>query len=61
MQQLTLEEFEAKLCDICDFLVENPKLQTACRSVGYSGKYVWTLLRRSSEGDTKYLIRWPDQ
>jgi hypothetical protein len=61
MQQLSPGDHEAKLCDICDFLVENPKLQTACRYAGWSGKYIWTHLRRSSEGDPKYLIRWPDR
>jgi len=55
------DEFEAKLCEILDFLVQDPHMQRASRHAGYSSKYIWTMLKRSGEGDPKYLVRWPDR
>ena len=55
------DEFENRLCMILDFVVQNPKLERACRYVGYSPKYIWTLLKRSGDGDPKFLVRWPDR
>jgi len=59
--QLDETQFEERLQTLCDFLVENPVLQKASRYAGWSSKYIWTLLKRSSDGDPKFLIRWPDR
>jgi hypothetical protein len=60
-QNLDGEEFENRLCDLLDYLVQRPKLEPAARYVGYSGKYIWTILKKSNEGDPKCLVRWPDR
>lgn len=61
MKLVTGEAFEARLCEILDFLVQDPHMQRASRYVGYHPKWIWTALKRSSEGDAKYLVRWPDR
>ena len=61
MKLLEGDDFEAKLCEILDFLVQDPHMQRASRYAGYSSKYIWTMLKRSGEGDEKYLVRWPDR
>jgi hypothetical protein len=55
------EEFETRLQDMLDYILQRPKLEPAARYVGYSSKYIWTILKRSNEGDPKYLVRWPDR
>jgi len=55
------EEFEAKLCEFLDIIVNKPKMETACRAIGYSGKTIWRWLKRSADGDPKFLVRWPDR
>lgn len=60
-QILEGEAFENRLCMILDRIVQNPKLEPACRYAGYSPKYIWTLLQRSSDGNPKFLVRWPDR
>jgi hypothetical protein len=60
-QILEGEQFEERLCLILDRIVQDPTLERACRAAGYSGKYVWTMLKRSGDGDPRYLVRWPDR
>lgn len=60
-QILEGDAFENRLCLILDRIVQDPKLERACRYVGYSPKYIWTLLKRSGDGDPKFLVRWPDR
>jgi hypothetical protein len=60
-QILEGDAFENRLCMILDRIVQDPKLERACRYVGYSPKYIWSMLKRSGDGDPKYLVRWPDR
>lgn len=55
------DDFENRLCMILDFVAQDPTLERACRYAGYHPKYIWTLLKRSGEGNPKYLVRWPDR
>lgn len=61
MKHLEDEEFEAKLCEFLDIIVHRPKMETACRAIGYSGKNIWRWLKRSAANDPKFLVRWPDR
>jgi hypothetical protein len=54
-------EFEERLCIILDRIVMRPDMEPACRAAGYSPKYIWTMLKRSGDGDPRYLVRWPDR
>ena len=60
-QILEGEAFENRLCIILDGIVMDPTLERACRRAGYSGKYIWTLIARSGDGNPKFLVRWPDR
>lgn len=59
MPTLDADEFEARLCAMVDYLMMDPTPQKASASVGYSPKYIWSLIRRSLAGDPRLLIRWP--
>lgn len=55
------DEFESMLADLLDCIVQDPKLERASRAVGYAPKWIWSALKRSGEGDVRYLVRWPDR
>jgi hypothetical protein len=60
-QILEGDAFEDRLCLILDRVVQDPTLERACRAAGYSAKYIWTMLKRSGDGNPRYLVRWPDR
>ena len=55
------KEFEAKLVEILDTVAQDPAMERAMRLAGYSPKYIWLWLKRSGDGDPRYLVRWPDK
>src|ERR1700726_3927746 len=55
------EEMETRLCALLDHVVSSPKLEPASVAAGFNKKYVWTALNRSSKGDERYLVHWPDR
>ena len=55
------KEFEAKLAEILDTISQDPALERAMRLASYSPKMIWTWLKRSGEGDQKFLVAWPDR
>jgi hypothetical protein len=61
MRNLKGKEFEAKLAEILDTVSQDPAMERAMRLAGYSPKMIWLWLKRSGEGDTKYLVAWPDK
>lgn len=61
-RKLKGKEFEAMLADILDELVRDPAWERACKVVGgFTSKIVWTWIKRSGEGDPKFLVAWPDR
>ena len=61
MKNLKGKEFEAKLAEILDTISQDPALERAMRLAGYSPKHIWTWLKRSGEGDPRFLVAWPDR
>jgi hypothetical protein len=53
--------FEAKLAEILDYLAQDPAIEPAFRAAGYTSKIIWEWIKRSGEGDPKYLVAWPDR
>jgi hypothetical protein len=60
-QQLDGEELETALAFMLDYIRSRPKLEPASRAAGFGSKWIWTALKRSEQGDPRYLVRWPDR
>ena len=60
MKLVTGDEFGSeRLCEILDFIVQEPKLERACRYAGYQSKWIWAALKRSGRATRSIWFAGP--